>query len=730
MPPAETRRPRSSSSVPRARGWRRRARSAATGWRRWRRCRPRSTTPPAPSKRQPRGTRARRVRSRRHSRTLRRNQPPRPPRLRPPRHPARSRRRQVLRLSPGRRPRQARAATRPRSPPEPHTGAAAVPPAVLLPAGLTARSFRRHAVGREERPWALDGGSGSARPRSGSRLASWRCSPRPSRPPSSRATRLRPRWRGPLSARALRPASRRRGAAEGTATLNVSTEPAATAPPASASGSRAAASASRARSARSLGPAGSGAWVRTGLPCSTRHRRTRARPQRASRRCSSPSKAPRALPPTRSCPQRAIRFRRGNAPERRKAKTVRRPALERAAVDELRGSAHVQLSGGGVEPEVQGAAGKLDGDRRARVGVSPRDGRGRDRASPGAARLGQAGAALPDGDLVPLRLDAHGELDVRVLGWGERGPFGRGGARERVTPLRRLAREEDQVRVARGDRRRLERAAAHGEGAARADAGNAHVNLHLAQRCGRRGDEARARAGVGVEDDAAFAELRAPLRDHPQSCAPRAVAAHLRHRAVRVLDEQAHLARLCRQKGQDPVRADPGVPVAEADHLGLRERNLAPDLGPAQVPQDEIVAESVQLCEPHARNYMRKRSRPPYFRFLDTSPPAGINRKDPGATALRTCPECQKSFDDEVPRCPQDGRTLGRALPQDPLVGRTIGSYRVVRQLGKGGMGAVYLAEHPVIGSPSPRKFLPPPFSPHPGGGPRFFLPARARERL
>jgi eukaryotic-like serine/threonine-protein kinase len=123
---------------------------------------------------------------------------------------------------------------------------------------------------------------------------------------------------------------------------------------------------------------------------------------------------------------------------------------------------------------------------------------------------------------------------------------------------------------------------------------------------------------------------------------------------------------------------------------------------------------------------MRKRSRPPYFRFLDTSPPAGINRKDPGATALRTCPECQKSFDDEVPRCPQDGRTLGRALPQDPLVGRTIGSYRVVRQLGKGGMGAVYLAEHPVIGSRVAIKFLHPQFSSDPGIVDRFFNEARA----
>ncbi len=42
----------------------------------------------------------------------------------------------------------------------------------------------------------------------------------------------------------------------------------------------------------------------------------------------------------------------------------------------------------------------------------------------------------------------------------------------------------------------------------------------------------------------------------------------------------------------------------------------------------------------------------------------------------------------------------------DPLVGATVGSFRIVRQLGRGGMGTVYLAEHPVIGSKVAIKFL------------------------
>jgi len=44
--------------------------------------------------------------------------------------------------------------------------------------------------------------------------------------------------------------------------------------------------------------------------------------------------------------------------------------------------------------------------------------------------------------------------------------------------------------------------------------------------------------------------------------------------------------------------------------------------------------------------------------------------------------------------------------PADPLVGSMVGSFRVMRALGRGGMGTVYLAEHPIIGSKVAIKFL------------------------
>ena len=77
----------------------------------------------------------------------------------------------------------------------------------------------------------------------------------------------------------------------------------------------------------------------------------------------------------------------------------------------------------------------------------------------------------------------------------------------------------------------------------------------------------------------------------------------------------------------------------------------------------------------------------------------------------RTCPECQNQYEDEILHCPEDGLDLSGVEPDDELIGRDIGSYRVTKLLGKGGMGAVYMAEHPVIGSRVAIKFLHPQYA-------------------
>jgi|GEM_PF-402724 len=60
------------------------------------------------------------------------------------------------------------------------------------------------------------------------------------------------------------------------------------------------------------------------------------------------------------------------------------------------------------------------------------------------------------------------------------------------------------------------------------------------------------------------------------------------------------------------------------------------------------------------------------------------------------------------------------------LVGQTIGSYRVTRELGEGGMGCVYLAEHALIGRKAAVKVLNPDISSDPEVVSRFFTEARA----
>jgi len=93
---------------------------------------------------------------------------------------------------------------------------------------------------------------------------------------------------------------------------------------------------------------------------------------------------------------------------------------------------------------------------------------------------------------------------------------------------------------------------------------------------------------------------------------------------------------------------------------------------------------------------------------------------------VRTCPDCHNHYDDDVLHCPEDGRGLGDLPSIDELIGRTIGSYTVVKQLGKGGMGSVYMGEHPVIGSRVAIKFLHPQYAHDDKIVDRFFNEARA----
>src|SRR5436190_11351624 len=74
---------------------------------------------------------------------------------------------------------------------------------------------------------------------------------------------------------------------------------------------------------------------------------------------------------------------------------------------------------------------------------------------------------------------------------------------------------------------------------------------------------------------------------------------------------------------------------------------------------------------------------------------------------------------------PRDQQQQG-APQADLLIGQTIGNYLVTQKVGEGGMGAVYLAEHPGIGKKVALKVLHNEFSSNEEVAKRFFNEAKA----
>jgi serine/threonine-protein kinase len=78
------------------------------------------------------------------------------------------------------------------------------------------------------------------------------------------------------------------------------------------------------------------------------------------------------------------------------------------------------------------------------------------------------------------------------------------------------------------------------------------------------------------------------------------------------------------------------------------------------------------------------------------------------------CPQCRAEYGDELQVCPADGTRLAPVVPSaDPLIGRLLADrYKVLRTIGEGGMGRVYLAEHVRMGRLSAVKVMSPALAP------------------
>jgi eukaryotic-like serine/threonine-protein kinase len=112
---------------------------------------------------------------------------------------------------------------------------------------------------------------------------------------------------------------------------------------------------------------------------------------------------------------------------------------------------------------------------------------------------------------------------------------------------------------------------------------------------------------------------------------------------------------------------------------------------------------------------------------------------------INTCPQCGVEYDGAEKFCPKDGTRLGGTAedqaitippldqepPEDPLLNTIVsGRYKILKQIGEGGMGVVYIAEHIEIEKKVAIKVLRDDFSKRPDVVARFRQEARSAGKI
>lgn len=97
----------------------------------------------------------------------------------------------------------------------------------------------------------------------------------------------------------------------------------------------------------------------------------------------------------------------------------------------------------------------------------------------------------------------------------------------------------------------------------------------------------------------------------------------------------------------------------------------------------------------------------------------------------KVCPTCLTEYPLSERFCPRDGTALRSSDTAGDLLGSVVADrYHVIKKLGEGGMGAVYLAEHVKMGRKSPLKVMHPGMNADPDAIARFNREASNASRL
>jgi eukaryotic-like serine/threonine-protein kinase len=98
---------------------------------------------------------------------------------------------------------------------------------------------------------------------------------------------------------------------------------------------------------------------------------------------------------------------------------------------------------------------------------------------------------------------------------------------------------------------------------------------------------------------------------------------------------------------------------------------------------------------------------------------------------VKLCPVCSTEYPDDVRFCPNDGQTLRASSAGQDLLGQVIADrYHVLKKLGEGGMGQVYLAEHVKMGRKGAIKVMTPAMVHDPDAVARFNREAANASRI